>query len=149
MSNLIPSQTGLTLRRTDTLISLTNKLLAKTGVKGISEMSDDELWEWWLGIDDEWRFLLIRRGLKLKLWHNKDWKFNRAYHYQTEFDWFNRELVFDYLKKLQQLTKLNFSRNQLQDITPPCQFDAIKRLYLQYNPINRQAIDWLRQKHPN
>ncbi|UYZ69176.1 hypothetical protein LP090_09400 [Moraxella bovis] len=39
MSNLIPSQTGLTLRRTDTLINLTNKLLAKTGVKGIGEMS--------------------------------------------------------------------------------------------------------------
>lgn len=56
MSNsLIPSQTGLTLRRTDTLISLTNKLLANTGVKGIGEMSDDELWEWWLSLSDGWK----------------------------------------------------------------------------------------------
>lgn len=33
---LIPTQTGLTLRRTDTLINITNKLLAQTGIKGIS-----------------------------------------------------------------------------------------------------------------
>ena len=50
---LIPTQTGLTLRRTDTLISITNKLLAQTGIKGISQMSDDELWEWWLGLNSK------------------------------------------------------------------------------------------------
>lgn len=37
--SLIPSQTGLTLRRTDTPINLTHKLLAHTGGKGIGQMS--------------------------------------------------------------------------------------------------------------
>ncbi|OPH39623.1 hypothetical protein [Moraxella equi] len=101
MSNLIPSQTGLTLRRTDTLISLTNKLLAKTGVKGIGEMSDDELWEWWLSLSDEWKWLFLRLGLKLELWPNNDWGFDENYHYQKDFDWLNRELTFSYLKELQ------------------------------------------------
>lgn len=67
MSNIIiPSQTGLTLRRTDTLINLTHKLLAHTGVKGISQMSDDELWEWWLGVDDEWKVFFICSVFKIK-----------------------------------------------------------------------------------
>ncbi|STY91437.1 leucine-rich repeat domain-containing protein [Moraxella bovis] len=171
MSNLIPSQTALTLRRTDTLINLTNKLLAHTGGKGISEMNDDELWEWWLGIDNEWKFLLIRRGLKLKLWHNKDWKFNRAYHYQTEFDWLNRELVFGCLKALRklvkinlengknqdlsvltnltQLTRLNLGNNQIQDISSLTHLTQLRFLNLNCNPIKSQDIKWLQKQLPD
>lgn len=141
MSNsLIPSQTVLTLRRTDTLISLTNKPLANTGAKGISEMSDDELWEWWLGLSDEWKFLLIRRGLKLKLWHNKDWKFNRAYHYQTEFDWLNRELVFGCLKALRKLVKINLGNGKNQDLSVLTNLTQLTRLNLGNNQIQDISI---------
>lgn len=129
-NQLIPSQTGLTLRRTDTLINLTHKLLAKTGGKGIGQMSDDELWEWWLSLSDEWKFLLLRHGLKLDLWQNNDWKFNKAYDYQADFDWLNRELVFGYIKELQKLKVLDLSKNQIQNIAPLANLTQLTRLIL-------------------
>lgn len=113
---LIPTQTGLTLRRTDTLINITNKLLAQTGIKGISQMSDDELWEWWLGLDDEWKFLLLGQGLGLDFWQDNDWEFIKEYDYQADFNWLNRELVFIYLKELQTLTEFRLEVGQ-QDIS--------------------------------
>lgn len=168
---LIPTQTGLTLRGTDTLISLANKLLAKTGVKGISEMSDDELWEWWLSLDDEWKFLLLRHGLELNLWEYDDWNFNKAYDYQADFDWLNRNLSLHYVKQLQglielilydnqiqniaplanltQLTELNLYDNQIQNIAPLANLTQLIELGLTENPINPQDIEWLRQQLPN
>lgn len=114
---LIPTQTGLTLRRTDTLINITNKLLAQTGIKGISQMSDDELWEWWLSLDDKWRFLFLRQGLKLELWIDDDGYFDENFDYQVGFDWFDKELTFVYVKAIQNLTSLGLPKNQIQDIS--------------------------------
>lgn len=131
---LIPTQTGLTLRRTDTLINITNKLLAQTGIKGISQMSDDELWEWWLSLDDKWRFLFLRRGLELELW-NDDWYFDENFDYQVGFDWFDKELTFVYVKAIQNLTGLKLSENQIQDISVLANLTNLTSLGLRDNKI--------------
>lgn len=162
---LIPTQTGLTLRRTDTLINITNKLLAQTGIKGISQMSDDELWEWWLSLDDEWRFLFLRQGLKLELWIDNDGYFDENFDYQVGFDWFDKELTFVYVKAIQNLTGLDLwdnkiqdisvllnltnltvldlRYNQIQDISVLANLTNLTELYLSENPINPQDIEWL------
>jgi leucine-rich repeat-containing protein len=136
---LIPTQTGLTLRRTDTLINITNKLLAQTGIKGISQMSDDELWEWWLSLDDKWKFLFLRRGLKLKLWIDDDGYdvgyFNENFDYQVGFDWFDKELTFVYVKAIQNLTGLDLSENPIQDISALANLTNLTSLYLHYTQI--------------
>ena len=136
---LIPTQTGLTLRRTDTLINITNKLLAQTGIKGISQMSDDELWEWWLSLDDKWRFLFLRQGLKLELWIDDDGYdvgyFNENFDYQVGFDWFDKELTFVYVKAIQNLTGLKLSKNQIQDISALANLTNLTSLDLQHNQI--------------
>lgn len=136
---LIPTQTGLTLRRTDTLINITNKLLAQTGIKGISQMSDDELWEWWLGLDDKWRFLFLRQGLKLELWIDEwidnDWYFDENFDYQVGFDWFDKELTFVYVKAIQNLTGLYLKRNQIQDISALSNLTNLTGLDLSKNQI--------------
>lgn len=170
---LIPTQTGLTLRRTDTLINITNKLLAH--IKGISQMSDDELWEWWLSLDDKWRFLFLRRGLKLELWIiDDDGYFDENFDYQVGFDWFDKELTFVYVKAIQNLTSLDLHYNQIQDISALANLTNLTSLGLPYNqnnqiqdisvlaslinlkyldlsenPINLQDIYWLQQKLPN
>ena len=136
---LIPTQTGLTLRRTDTLINITNKLLAQTGIKGISQMSDDELWEWWLSLDDKWRFLFLRRGLELELW-NDDWYFDENFDYQVGFDWFDKELTFVYVKAIQNLTGLKLSENQIQDISVLANLTNLTELYLYENPIQDISV---------
>lgn len=136
---LIPTQTGLTLRRTDTLINITNKLLAQTGIKGISQMSDDELWEWWLSLDDKWRFLFLRHGLELELW-NDDWYFDENFDYQVGFDWFDKELTFVYVKAIQNLTGLKLSENQIQDISVLANLTNLTELYLYENPIQDISV---------
>ena len=136
---LIPTQTGLTLRRTDTLINITNKLLAQTGIKGISQMSDDELWEWWLSLDDKWRFLFLRRGLELELW-NDDWYFDENFDYQVGCDWFDKELTFVYVKAIQNLTGLKLSENQIQDISVLANLTNLTELYLYENPIQDISV---------
>ena len=133
---LIPTQTGLTLRRTDTLINITNKLLAQTGIKGISQMSDDELWEWWLSLDDEWRFLFLRHALELELWIiDDDWYFDENFDYQVGFDWFDKELTFVYVKAIQNLTELYLSDNQIQDISVLANLTNLTSLGLRDNKI--------------
>lgn len=123
MSNsLIPSKTGLTLRRTDTLISLTNKLLADAKINDTKYMSDDELWGWWLSLDDKWKWLFLNQGLNLELWRQEKRNFSRFlfdenYNYQADFDWCDKELVFDYVKKIQQFTQLKLSDNEIQYIS--------------------------------
>ena len=169
---LIPTQTGLTLRRTDTLINITNKLLAQTGIKGISQMSDDELWEWWLSLDDEWRFLFLRHALELELWIDDDWYFDENFDYQVGFDWFDKELTFVYVKAIQNLTELYLSDNQIQDISVLANLTNLTSLGLRDNKIQDisalanltnltrlglwessintpQDIEWLQQKLPN
>lgn len=134
---LIPTQTGLTLRRTDTLINITNKLLAQTGIKGISQMSDDELWEWWLSLDDKWKWLFLKYGLGLHLWHNEyNWIFDDSYDYQVSFDWFDKELTFVYVKAIQNLTSLYLQYNPIQDISALANLKKLKYLYLTDSPIN-------------
>lgn len=133
--SLIPSQTALTLRRTDTLINLTHKLLAHTGVKSIHQMSNDELWQWWLGVDDEWKLFFLQYGLKLKLWQNNDWEFNKAYDYQADFDWLNRNLSLHYVKQLQGLTELDLSENQIQNISVLANLTQLTELWLYNNQI--------------
>ena len=132
---LIPTQTGLTLRRTDTLINITNKLLAQTGIKGISQMSDDELWGWWLSLDDKWRFLFLRQALKLELWTDDDGYFDENFDYQVGFDWFDKELTFVYVKAIQNLTGLKLSENRIQDISVLANLTNLTELYLWENPI--------------
>lgn len=132
---LIPTQTGLTLRRTDTLINITNKLLAQTGIKGISQMSDDELWEWWLSLDDKWRFLFLRQGLKLELWIDDDGYFDENFDYQVGFDWFDKELTFVYVKAIQNLTGLDLSKNQIEDISVLANLTNLTEPYLWGNKI--------------
>ncbi|WP_323843252.1 leucine-rich repeat domain-containing protein [Moraxella sp. Pampa] len=134
-NQLIPSQTGLTLRRTDTLINLTHKLLAHTGGKGIGQMSDDELWEWWLSLSDEWKWLFLRYGLELDLWQNDDREFNKAYDYQADFDWLNRNLSLHYVKQLQGLTELGLGENQIQNIAPLANLTQLTELWLYDNQI--------------
>ena len=137
---LIPTQTGLTLRRTDTLINITNKLLAQTGIKGISQMSDDELWEWWLSLDDEWRFLFLRHALDLELWIDDDWYFDENFDYQVGFDWFDKELTFVYVKAIQNLTELYLSDNQIQDISVLANLTNLTSLNLGHNQIQDISV---------
>lgn len=137
---LIPTQTELTLRRTDTLINITNKLLAQTGIKGISQMSDDELWEWWLSLDDEWRFLFLRQGLELELWIDDDWYFDKNFDYQVGFDWFDKELTFVYVKAIQNLTNLDLHSNQIQDISALANLTNLTSLGLLNNKIQDISV---------
>lgn len=137
---LIPTQTGLTLRRTDTLINITNKLLAQTGIKGISQMSDDELWEWWLSLDDKWRFLFLRQGLKLELWIDDDGYFDENFDYQVGFDWFDKELTFVYVKAIQNLTGLDLSKNQIEDISVLANLTNLTEPYLWGNKIQDISV---------
>lgn len=134
-------------------------------------MSDDELWEWWLSLDDKWRFLLLRRGLKLELWTDDDGYFDENFDYQVGFDWFDKELTFVYVKAIQNLTGLKLSENQIQDISVLANLTNLTELYLwnnqiqdisallnltnltgldlSENPINPQDREWLQQKLPN
>lgn len=115
---LISTQTGLILHRTDTLINITNKLLTQAGIKGISQMSDDELWAWWLGLDDEWRFLFLGQGLKLEFWSEDEYFFDKEYDYIAKFDWFKKERVFRYLSKLKDLKEMSICYNDIQNLSP-------------------------------
>lgn len=98
-------------------------------------MSDDELWEWWLSLDDKWRFLLLRRGLKLELWTDDDGYFDENFDYQVGFDWFDKELTFVYVKAIQNLTGLKLSENQIQDISVLANLTNLTELYLWNNQI--------------
>lgn len=98
-------------------------------------MTDDELWTWWLSLDDEWRFFLLRQGLELKLWKNNKRVFDEKYDYQAEFDWLDKSLVFECVKEIVSLTKLNLERNQIQDISALVGLTNLTELYLWGNQI--------------
>ncbi|AWY20858.1 leucine-rich repeat domain-containing protein [Moraxella bovis] len=98
-------------------------------------MNDDELWAWWLSLDDEWKFLLLRKGLDLDFWQDNNRQFNKAYDYQADFDWLNRNLSLHYVKQLQGLTELDLSRNQIQNISALANLTQLTYLWLDENQI--------------
>lgn len=133
--SLITQSTTLTTRRTDALIMLTDKLITANAVKGICQMSDDELWAWWCGLEDQWRFLLLFHGLHLALWEDNFPDFDPDYHHQANFDWFNKDLVWKHLIALKNLTNLYLHCNEINDLSPLANLTQLIELYLWGNCI--------------
>lgn len=140
--------------------------------KPINQMTDDELWAWWLSLSDKWKWLFLTKGLDLELWVGTDNRqFDENYNYRANFDWLDRQRTFGYVKhlckltelylwdnriqdisalaNLTQLTLLILSENQIQDISPLANLKKLEYLYLTNNPICQQDIDWLQDQLPN
>lgn len=81
----------------------------------ICEMSDDELWAWWLGLNKNLQFFFLRDALKLCPWTDDEWYFDiDSYDYKVYFCR-ERAISFKTVKQLQQLTKLILDNHLFRD----------------------------------
>lgn len=136
-NEIIPSQTGLTFRRTDTLLQLTNKLLATPTVKGVCEMSDDELWAWWCELNDEWKEP-FQLSIELDiLFDDID---DDEYNNQTNIDWSDKVITLKYIKTLLPVSKLLRSFGKIQDISVLCHLKELNYLHLSNNEIKDISV---------
>lgn len=104
--------------------------------KPINQMTDDELWAWWLSLSDKWKWLFLTKGLDLELWvGTNNRQFDENYNYRANFDWLDRQRTFGYVKHLCKLTELYLWDNQIQDISALANLTQLTEINLDCNEI--------------
>ena len=110
--------TGVALKNASKSLKITNKLLA--------EVDDFEKhWDWWLSLDDEWRTLLLFKGLELD---------------DIYFDWFDKNLMKNYIRQILQLAVLLLEDNRISDISALAHLTNLTKLNLWKNQISDISI---------
>ena len=110
--------TELALKNVSKSLKITNKLLA--------EVDDFEKhWEWWLSLDNKWRALLLSNGLGLD---------------DIYFNWFDKNLMKNYIQQILQLVVLSLQDNQISDISTLAKLTNLTKLNLWKNQISNIYI---------
>ena len=134
---LAPS-TGIALKNVDKALKITNKILANID-------TFDKDWDWWLSLSDMWRIFFLKDGLQLdcvdyerKL--NENYKTCDLIITKVNIDWFNKDLMKDYIKQILALTFLRLNQNQINDISALSNLTNLTVLNLGGNQISDISI---------
>ncbi len=126
--------TGVALKNASKSLKITNKLLA--------EVDDFEKhWQWWLSLDDKWRILFLKKELKLDCVDYK-WEWNK-YSKQDEItinqlgiDWFDKELMKNYIENILALTQVEWINYVISDISALANLTKLSSINLSRNEIS-------------